>query len=166
MCCDLIVYDHLWNMHHIWQCEWGNAWFFRLEMICIFYKILGNQFYGIIALFASSKDVLSWFVIFGKLIEHVIDKKWFWKTWEPCEYIGYFKGFCETTWNWIVFWFHVNYELFMLLPLCCDIWLPSDYPARCRSLCDIGILATYLCGGLMSSWHNWCLRGIIDVLMA
>ena len=64
-----------------------------------FYKILGNGFYGIIALFASSKDVLSWLVIFGKLIENVIDNKWFWETWKPCEYIGYFKGVCETTWN-------------------------------------------------------------------
>ena len=135
-------------------------------MICIFYKILGNGFYGIIALFASSKNVLSWLVIFGKLIENVIDKKWFWETWKPCEYIGYFKGFCETTWNWTVSWFHVNCELFMLLPLCCDMWLPDDYPARCRSLCDIGILTPHLCGGLTSSWHNWCLRGIIDVFVA
>ena len=54
-------------------------------------------FYGFVALFANSKDVLSWLVIFGKLIENVIDSKWFWKIWEHCEYIGYFKGFCETT---------------------------------------------------------------------
>ena len=135
-------------------------------MISIFYKILGNGFYGFIALFANSKDVLSWLVIFGKLIENLIDKKWFWKIWEPCEYIGYFKGFCETTWNWTVFWFHVNCELFMLLPLGCDKWLLSDYPARCRSLCDIGILAPRLYGGLISLWHNWCLCGITDVFVA
>ena len=131
-----------------------------MEEISIFDIILGNRFYGLIALFANSKDVLSWLVIFGKLIKNVIDKKWFWKTWGPCEYIGYFKGFCETAWNWIVFWFHVNREFFMLSPLSCDMWLSGDYPARCRSLCDIGILAPRLCGGLMSLWHNWCLRGI------
>ena len=128
LCYDPIIYDYLWIVHHIWSCEWGNALFVSLEMISIFYKILGNGFYGFIALFANSKDVLSWLVIFGKLIENVIDKKWFWKTWEPCEYIGYFKGFYETTWNWTVFWFHVNCEFFMLLPLGCDMWLPSQMP--------------------------------------
>ena len=109
-------------------------------MISIFYKILGNEIYGFIALFANSKDVLSWLVIFGKLIENLINKKRCWKIWEPCVYIGYFNGFCETTWNWIVFWFHVNYELFMFLPLGCDMWLPGDYPAIYCSLFDIGIL--------------------------
>ena len=70
-----------------------------MEEISIFDIILGNGFYGFIALFANSKHVLSWLMIFGKLIENVIDKKWFWKIWEPCEYIGYFKGYSETTWN-------------------------------------------------------------------
>ena len=110
-------------------------------MISICYKILGNGFQGFIALFANSKDDFSWLVIFGKLIENLIDKKRFCKIWEPCEYIGYFKGFCETTWNWTVFWFHVNYEFFMFLPLGYDMWLPGDYLVRYYSLCDIGILA-------------------------
>ena len=118
-----------------------GKWFVRLEMISIFYKILGNEFYGFIALFASSKDALSWLVIFGKLIENLIDKKWFWKIWEPCEYIGYFKGFVETTWKWTVFWILVNFELFMFLPLGYDMWLPGEYLVRYYSLCGIGILA-------------------------
>ena len=70
-----------------------------MEEINIFDIIFGNGFYGFVALFANFKDVLSWLVIFGKLIENVIDNKWFWETWKPCEYIGYFKGVCETTWN-------------------------------------------------------------------
>ena len=137
-----------------------------MEEISIFDIILGNVFYGLIALFANSKDVLSWLVIFGKLIENVIDKKEVWRLWEACEYLWILKGFCETTWNWTVFWFHVNCEHFMLLPLGYDMWFPGDYPARCRSICDIGILAARLCGGLMSLWHNWCLCGIIDVFVA
>ena len=82
----------------------------------------------------------------GKLIQNLLDKKWVWRLWEPCEYIGYFKGFCETTWKWTMFWFHVNYELFIFLPLGCDMWLLDDYPARYYSLCDIGIF-TRLCDG-------------------
>ena len=66
-----------------------------MEEINIFDIILGNGFYGFIALFANSKDVLSWLVIFGKLIKNVIDKKWFWKTWEASEYLGISKGFME-----------------------------------------------------------------------
>ena len=46
-----------------------------MEKISFFYKILGNGFYGFIALFANSKDVLSGLVIFGKLIENLNDKK-------------------------------------------------------------------------------------------
>ena len=130
-------------MHHNCQCIWGNAWFVSMEKVGIFDIILGNGFYGFIALFENSKDVLSWLVIFGKLIENVIDKKWFWEIWKPCEYIGYFKGFCVITWNWTVFWFHVNCELYMFLPLGRDMWFPGDYPARCRSLCDIGILSLW-----------------------
>ena len=68
-----------------------------MEEISIFDIILGNGFYGFIALIANSINVLSWLVIFGKLIENFIDKKLFWKIWEPFEYIEYFKGFCETT---------------------------------------------------------------------
>ena len=74
-----------------------------MQEMSIFVIILGNGLYGFIVLFANSKDVLSWLVIYEKLIENVIDKKWFSKIWESCEYIGYFKGFCETTWNWLVF---------------------------------------------------------------
>ena len=145
--------------YHIWYCIWGNVWFVSMEKIGIFYKTLGKEFYGFIALFTNSKDVLSWLVIFGKLIENVIDKKWFWKIWEPCEYIGYFKDFCETTWNWTVFWFHVNFELFMFYP-----WaMTFDYPVITQS--DVVIFVTLV------SWHlvfvaNWCLRGLIDVFVA
>ena len=46
-----------------------------MEVISIFDIIIGNRFYGFIVLFANSKDVLSWLVIFGKLIKNVIDKK-------------------------------------------------------------------------------------------
>ena len=46
-----------------------------MEVISIFDIIIGNRFYGFIVLFANSEDVLSWLVIFGKLIENVIDKK-------------------------------------------------------------------------------------------
>ena len=58
----------------------------------------------------------------GKLIQNLFDKEGAWRLWEPCEYIGYYKGFCETTWNWTVFWFHVNCELFMFYPwaVTCD----------------------------------------------
>ena len=77
----------------------------------------------------------------GKLIQNLLDKKWVWRLWEPSKYIGYFKDFCETTWNWTMFWFHVNCELFIFLPLGCDMWLPGDYPARYYSLCDLGVLA-------------------------
>ena len=75
--CTIIV-NHLWKTHealkmyHISYCIWGNAWSVSLEKISIFYKILGNGFYGFITLFANSKDVLSWLVIFGKLIENLI----------------------------------------------------------------------------------------------
>ena len=76
-----------------------------------------------------------------KLIQNLLDKKWVWRLWEPCEYFGYFKDFCETTWNWTVFWFHVNCELFIFLPLGYGMWLPSDYSAGYYCLCDISILA-------------------------
>ena len=46
-----------------------------MEVISIFDIILGNRFYGFIVLFTNSKDILSWLVIFGKLIKNVIDKK-------------------------------------------------------------------------------------------
>ena len=76
----------------------------------------------------------------GKLIQNLLDKKWVWRLWESCEYFGYFKGFYKTTWNWIVFWFHVNCELFMFLPLG---WT-CDYPMITQLdtiVCDIVILA-------------------------
>ena len=73
----------------------------------------------------------------GNLIQNLLDKEWVWRLWEPCEYIGYLKGFCENTWNWTVFWFHVNCELFMFY-----LWaMTCDYPTRYYSQCDIGILA-------------------------
>ena len=75
----------------------------------------------------------------GKWIQNLLDKKRV--LWESCEYFGYFKGFCEITWNWNVFWFHVNCEFFMFLPLSYDMWLTGDYLARYYSLCDNGILA-------------------------
>ena len=34
------------------------------------------------------KMLLSWLVI-GKLIQYLLDKKWVWRFWERCEYIGY-----------------------------------------------------------------------------
>ena len=60
-----------------------------MKKISTCYKILGDGFYGFIALFANSKDVLSWLMLFGKLIENISDKKWFWKIWELCEMLGY-----------------------------------------------------------------------------
>ena len=151
-------------MHHIWYYIWGNsnAWIFCMEKIIIFYKIIENGFYEFMALFENSKDFLSWFVIFGKLIENLNDKKWFWKIWELCEMLGYWKvlrKYLETNYD---FHFHLNESSVLFLPLNRN---RCDYPARCRSLCDISILATCLCGELISLWHIWCLRGIIDVFM-
>ena len=89
------------------------------------------------------KMLLSWLVIFGKIdivsswqemSLKILRTLWIYWVW-------YFKGFSETTWNWIMFWFHVNCELFMFLPLGYDMWLPGDYLARYYSLCDISILA-------------------------
>ena len=50
-----------------------------MEEINIFDIIIGNGFYGFVALFANSKDVLSWIVIFGKLIENVLTRNDFGK---------------------------------------------------------------------------------------
>ena len=55
------------------------------------------------------------------------------------------------------FQFHLIVSYMLFLPLCHD---KCDYLTRCRSLCDIGILAPHLYEGLMSMWHNCCLRGI------
>ena len=82
-------------------------------------KFLRMAFF-LIALFAKLK--MLWYL--GKLIQNLLDKKWVWRLWELCEYFGYFKSFCETTWNWTVFWFHVNCELFMFF-----LWaVACDYP--------------------------------------
>ena len=58
-----------------------------------------------------------------------------------------------------VFWFHINCELFMFLPLGCDMWLPGDYPARYYSLCDTGILAPIfvmvISSGFVSADEFW-----------
>ena len=89
------------------------------------------------------KILLSWLVIFGKIDTtsswqemslKVLRTLWIYWVW-------YFKGFCKTTWNWTIFWFHVNCELFMFLPLGCDMWLPSNYLGRYYSQFGISILA-------------------------
>ena len=82
----MIIYGKL---YHIWYCIWGIAWFVSMKGISIFDLILGNGFYGFIALFGNYEDVLSWLEIFGKLIENLINKKWCWKIWELCEMLGY-----------------------------------------------------------------------------
>ena len=101
------------------------------------------DFLNLLHYLQNLKIFLSWLVIFGKIDTtsswqemslKVLRTLWIYWVW-------YFKGFCETTWNWIVFWFHVNCELFMFLPLGCDMWLPGNYLTRYYSLCDIGILA-------------------------
>ena len=118
---------------------WGNAWFVSMERTSIFDLILGKQFYGFIALFAKFKDAFiltcdiwdNWYKIFLTRNElKALRILWIYWVW-------YFKGFCEITWNWIVFWFLVNCELFMFLPLGCDMWLLGDYLTRYYSLCDI-----------------------------
>ena len=138
-CCNLNGYDYLWKVHHICYCIWGNAWFVNMERTSIFDLILGKRFYGFIALFAKFKDAFiltcdiwdNWYKIFLTRNElKALRILWIYWVW-------YFKGFCEITWNWIVFWFLVNYELLMFLPLGCDMWLLGDYLARYYSLCDI-----------------------------
>ena len=141
-----------------------------MEKISILYKILGNEFYGFIVLFANSKDVLSWLVIFGKLIENLIDKKWFWKFSQLCEMLGYLKFL----WNYLEanyeFQFHLTMSLMWFLLLCRD---RCDYPSRCCNPCDIGILTPHF----MAIWClrgiiwclcgiTWCLCGITDVFLA
>ena len=132
----------LWKVHHICYCIWGNAWFVSMEKTSFFDLILWNGFYQFIALFAKFKDVLSWLVIFGKIYTK--------SSWQEMSlkalrtlwlYWVFQRLFCEITWNWTVFWFHVYYKLFMFLPLDSDMWLLGDYLARYYSLCDIGILA-------------------------
>ena len=73
-----MLYMIIYEKHTIFNIAYGeNAWFFSMEEMSIFDIIIGNGFYGFIALFANSKNVLSWLMIFGKLIENVIDTKWF-----------------------------------------------------------------------------------------
>ena len=107
--------------------------------------------------------LLSWLVIVGKLDTisswqemslKVLRTLWIYWVW-------YVKGFCETTWNWIVFWFHVNCELFMFLPLGCDMWLSNDYLARYYSLCDISILAPVF---VMVIEFRLCVGELVPVL--
>ena len=138
-CCNLNGYDYLWKVHHICYCIWGNAWFVSMERTSIFDLILGKRFYGFIALFAKFKDAFiltcdiwdNWYKIFLTRNElKALRILWIYWVW-------YFKGFCEITWNWIVFWFLVNYEFLMFLPLGCDMWLLGDYLTRYYSLCDI-----------------------------
>ena len=138
-CCNLNGYDYLWKVHCICYCIWGNAWFVSMERTSIFDLILGKRFYGFIALFAKFKDAFiltcdiwdNWYKIFLTRNElKALRILWIYWVW-------YFKGFCEITWNWIVFWFLVNYEFLMFLPLGCDMWLLGDYLTRYYSLCDI-----------------------------
>ena len=130
---------------------------------CIIFGNANGKMHDLLALkrYASFIRFLGMdFVIFGKLIENLSDKKWFWKIWELCEMLGYYK----VLWNYLEinyeFQFHLAVRFMLFIPLCCD---KCDYPVRCCSLCDIGILAPR---GLMSLWHNWCIRGIFDVFVA
>ena len=89
-------------------------------------------------------QILKMFILTSDTWE--IDRKSYWQEmiWENLRTLWIywvFQRFCETTWNWTVFWFYVNCDPFMFLPLGCDMWLPGDYPARYYSLCDLGILA-------------------------
>ena len=113
------------------SCHYWNRFFHKSKCI--------HGFYGFIALFAKFKDAFiltcdiwdNWYKIFLTRNElKALRILWIYWVW-------YFKGFCEITWNWIVFWFLVNYELFMFLPLGCNMWLLGDYLARYYSLCDI-----------------------------
>ena len=109
------------------------------------------------------KMLLSWLVIFGKIDTisswqemslKVLRTLWIYWVW-------YFKGFRETTWNWFVFWFHVNCELFMFLSLGYDMWLPGDYLGRYYRLCDIGILAPVF---VMVIEFQLCVGELVPVL--
>ena len=76
--------------------------------------------------------------------------------------LGVSKVFGETTWNWTVFWFHVNCELIMFLPLGYDMWLFGDYPARYYSLCDIGILAPVFVMAMSSGFVSVMSSGFVS----
>ena len=52
-------------------------------------------FYGFVALFANSKDVLCWLVIFGKLIENVLTRNDFGKFKNLVNILGISKVFVK-----------------------------------------------------------------------
>ena len=71
---------------------------------------------------------------FGKFMQNIYDKKWFWVLWEYCGYLV-IETFYETTWKWTVYFKYINLWAFdMHLPLCHDI---GDYPVCVMAhLCD------------------------------
>ena len=78
--------------------------------------------------------------IIGEIDRKFIDKKLFWKFWELCEMLGYWK----VLWNYLEMNYVSNSRnllAFYVLPFCQDVWLPGDYLTRYNSLCDIDILA-------------------------
>ena len=83
--------------------------------------------HGFMVLFGNTKDVLFLFVLFGKLIENIVDNKWFWTIWELCEMLGYYKVW----WNYsemnYEFQFHLAMSFMLFLSLCLD---RCDYPSQ------------------------------------
>ena len=146
LCCDSIIYDYIWKCI-IFLIAYGEMHdFLASKKLASLIKFLRVDFMDIVYYLKDLKMLYLDLWCLGKLIKNLLDKKWVLRLWEPCEYFGYFKGFYETTWNWTIFWFHVNCELFMFLPLGYGMWLPGDYPARCYSLWHC-YLNTCLCDG-------------------
>ena len=97
-----------------------------------------------------------------------------WRLWEPCEYLGY----PNILWNYLevnyVFWIKGNLWALYVLPMCCNIWLPSEYLARYYSLCNIGILALvfvmvikfHLCDSIFNSGYVSVMSSVFVTAMS
>ena len=110
-----------------------------MEVISIFDIILGNRFYGFIVLFTNSKDILSWLVIFGKLIENVLTTNNFGKFENLVHILGISKVFVK------LLEIEPSFDFMLTVSSSCFYpWaMTCDYLARYYSLCDLGILALF-----------------------
>ena len=91
----LNVYDYLWKVHHIWYYIWENAWIVDMENMRIFYIIFDNKSW-ILWYIGKFKDAyLSCLILFGKLIENLVDKEWSWKPHKLYGSFDYLKFFLK-----------------------------------------------------------------------
>ena len=141
----LIAYGELHDLL-AWKilASWLNSWEWILWIYCIICKI--KRFFILTYVIWEVNTKSFW-------------QEMSWGLWEPCEYLGH----SNILWNYLevncVFWIKGNFWVLYVLPMCCDMWLPSDYLARYYSLCNIGILALIffmviefrLCDGIFSS---------------